>query len=756
MKPQTLPGGTPPRPTRAAVWAAAIVAATFVAYVPALRSGYIWDDESYVHENRHVQGGWEGLHAIWWPLPELLTPQYYPLVFTSFWVEDKLWGIENPGGFHAVNVLLHALNALLVWRLAARLGAPWPAFIGALFALHPVHVESVAWITERKNTMSGLFYLAAALAYLNFDRTGRWRMYAACVACFVAALLSKTVTATLPAALLLMLFYRRGLRRRDACCVGPLLLLGAAFGLMTAFLEATHVGASGRDWNYSLAVRASIIAPQAFLFYAKKLLWPHPLIFVYPRWEPHANDWWEYLPLAVVLALFAATFVLALRRRLSWAPFLLLAFSAGTLFPALGFLNVYPHRFSFVADHFNYLGSLGFLVLFVAAAAIILRRFSAIVQRGIGGGVLAVLAAVAFYQCFDYRDIITLWERTLARNPHAWMAQVNLGQEFRVRASAAVAAARQAAAAGRAEEADRHKAAAADFERRAIELFERAKGYGPSRGAAWAKLGLMAYDRDDHVSAAAHFEEALRALPEDDRELWMYLSTYGAVLKDAGRLDEARRALDRAISLAEQAPEPRFNLAKLHVTRGDLRAAAEAAMQAARLGERNPEFAAFAGDVLMQDGRLPEAAEHYQMALRASETYLPALRGLAEARVRAGDCRGALDAVQRGLRSAPQDPLLTFQLIWVRAACPDAALRNGAEGVRLAEQVIEQVGRSADTMDALAAALAESGDFERAKYWCREALTAARQMGDARIIAEIGERLALYEAGKGYRLPRGE
>lgn len=756
MKPQKLHGGPPSRSTRTALMAAAIVAATFVAYIPALRSGYIWDDESYVHDNRHVQGGWEGLHAIWWPLPEVQTPQYYPLVFTTFWIEDKLWGIANPGGFHAVNVLLHAANALLVWRLAARLGAPWPAFIGALFALHPVHVESVAWITERKNTLSGLFYLVAALAYLNFDRTGRWRMYAICVACFIAALLSKTVTATLPAALLLMLFYQRGLRWRDAWCVGPLLLVGAAFGLMTAILEATHVGASGRDWNYSLAVRASIIAPQAFLFYAKKLLWPHPLIFVYPRWEPHANDWWEYLPLLAVFAAFAATFGLALRRRLSWAPFLLISFSAGTLFPALGFLNVYPHRFSFVADHFNYLGSLGFLVLFVGAAAIILRRLRAIAQCGIGLGVLAVLAALTFYQCFDYRDVVTLWERTLAKNPHAWMAQVNLGQEFRARAKAAAALARQAAAAGRVDEAREHKATAEAYERRAVELFERAKGYGPSRGAAWAKLGLMAYDRNDHVSAAARFEEALRSLPEDDRELWMYLSTYGTVLKDGGRLDEARAALERAIALADKAPEPRFNLAKLHILRGDLRAASEAAMLAARLGERNPEFATFAGDVLIQERRLAEAVEYYQMALRASETYLPALRGLAEACVRAGDCRGALSAVQRGLRSAPQDPMLTFQLIWVRAACADGSLRNGPESLRLAEQVIEQVGRSADTMDALAAALAANGDFERAKYWCREALAAARQMGDERVIAEIGERLALYEAGKAYRLPRGE
>src|SRR5262245_4535915 len=186
----------------------ALFVGTWLAYLPALRAGYIWDDDKYLTENP-VLASVAGLLRIWVPGN---TPQYYPAVFTSFWLEHALWGLR-PAGYHAVNVLLHASAAVLVWRLASRLALPGAWFLAALFALHPVHVESVAWVTERKNVRSGVLYLLAALAYLRFEDEREvpaeparrpWRWYGLSFALFVLALLSKTVTCSLPAALILM------------------------------------------------------------------------------------------------------------------------------------------------------------------------------------------------------------------------------------------------------------------------------------------------------------------------------------------------------------------------------------------------------------------------------------------------------------------------------------------------------------------------------------------------------------------------
>src|SRR5262249_45486376 len=151
-----------------------------------------------------------GLGRIWFE-PQA-SPQYYPLVFTSFWIENKLWGLR-PLGFHLVNVLLHAANAILVWRILKRLEVRGALVVGAIFALHPVHVESVAWVTERKNMLSGLFYLLTLRAWLRWDSIDadrKWQWYTLSLILFICALLSKSVTATLPAVILVIIWWKRG------------------------------------------------------------------------------------------------------------------------------------------------------------------------------------------------------------------------------------------------------------------------------------------------------------------------------------------------------------------------------------------------------------------------------------------------------------------------------------------------------------------------------------------------------------------
>jgi hypothetical protein len=420
---------------RVATWIGfgVILIFTLAAYYPALHAQFIWDDDDYVTTNIHLHS-FDGLVRLWIPGT---TKQYYPAVFTTFWIEYQLWGL-HPFGYHLVNVLLHVANALLVWRLcdvlsiprarrdgqasaSARIGA-W--LIAAVFALHPVHVESVAWITERKNVLSGLFYLMAALAYLRFDyfryerlpgqhRNTSLQWYGCAVALFICALLSKTVTCSLPAAIILMLLYqRRTLTMSRLSWLIPMVIIGAALGLHTTMLERHNVGAYGPDFQFSFAERL-LIACRALVFYPCKLLWPHPLMFIYPRWTIDAHSVAAYAPVLIAMVTFASGLGAYCR---GWrGPALALAFYAGTILPALGLVNVYPMLFSFVADHFQYLASLGIIALVISAVVCWLTSARAICI--IAGLILPVLAILTFRHASTFHDAETVWPLTSTTGP---------------------------------------------------------------------------------------------------------------------------------------------------------------------------------------------------------------------------------------------------------------------------------------------------------------------------------------------------
>jgi len=407
--------------SRTTLLALLLGAATIVAYIPALQAGFIWDDDDYLTANPHLTSV-AGLGRVWAPGE---TPQYYPLVFTSFWIERHLWGLR-PFGFHAVNVLLHVLNAFLVWRLAVRLNLAGAWMIAAVFALHPVHVESVAWITERKNVLSGALYLLAALAYLRFDGSRRGGWYAAALALFVGALLSKTVTASLPVALVIMMALdrERPITMRRLLPLAPLVVLGVILGLHTAHLERVHVEASGAAFDLAFSDRLAV-AGRALLFYPAKLLVPTSLCFIYPRWAIDTGQLTAFWPLPVIAAIGAVAVIAFARGRRG--PALALLFYLVTIFPALGFVNVYPMLFSFVADHFQYLASLGVIALVVGIAMRVPVRKR--LRPLLATAVLLTLGAVTWLQGRWYQDYENgrLWAWTLRLNPECWLAHANLG-----------------------------------------------------------------------------------------------------------------------------------------------------------------------------------------------------------------------------------------------------------------------------------------------------------------------------------------
>jgi Flp pilus assembly protein TadD len=481
-----------------------ILVATCAAYSLALgivpaghaRAGWIWDDDVHVTQNLAItRGTGHDLADIWtWPWQRLLnaptrapvaTPQYYPLVFSTFWLEWKFWGGGSSDGaalgFHVLNVLLHAANALLVWRILRRLAVPGALLAALLFATHPLMVETVAWITERKNLLSAFFYLLAVLAYLKFARIGgaagrtptddvnpqarpssrRWGFYALVFLCFVLAMLSKTVACSLPVTIGLLLWWKRRLSWADivalllpvtigllrwwkrqlswADIVALLLMvpIGIGGGLLTRWIERQFIGAAGPEWDLS-ALQRFLIAAHALCHYTWSLLVPSDLVFIYPRWDidPAQAVQWIY-PLGI-LAVVGGLVWLALRGRR--AGVVAAGFAFVTIFPALGFFNVYPMRYSFVADHFAYLASLGLLVPLAAALAWLASRLDTRDRW------LAWLAAVVLVsglvlltrqQTRPYRDEEALWRFTIDRNPACWMAAENLADLLQRRAAAA-------------------------------------------------------------------------------------------------------------------------------------------------------------------------------------------------------------------------------------------------------------------------------------------------------------------------------
>src|SRR4051812_32714143 len=361
------PTAADPFPRRYALFVCALWVAILVVYQPVWNGGFLWDDAAHVTrpDLRSLQGLW----SIWFTPGA--TQQYYPLTHSFFWLQHRLWG-DAPLGYHVVNLVLHASAASMIGLLLWRLSIPGTYLVAAIFALHPIQVESVAWISEIKNTLSAVLYLASALAWLRFRDKRDAGSYALSLSLFVLALCSKTVTATLPAALLVIEWWRR--RRlswpRDVLPLVPFFVVGAAAGLATIWVERTLVGAEGVAFDFTPIERA-LIAGRALWFYAGKLFWPTNLVFIYPRWSVSEHMGWQYLYPAAAIAAIALAWMVRSRSR---GPLAGVLFFAGTLFPALGFFNVYPFLFSFVADHFQYLASLGLIALAGGGTAWLLHR----------------------------------------------------------------------------------------------------------------------------------------------------------------------------------------------------------------------------------------------------------------------------------------------------------------------------------------------------------------------------------------------
>jgi len=654
------------------------VAATALAYLPAYRAGYVWDDGKVIVQNARLRTA-DGLRTIWTEAEPAPQGHYWPLVYTSFWIEYQLWG-PNPLGYHAVNVILHIVNSVLLWLLLLRFRAPGAWLAAAVFALHPVHVESVAWVTERKDVLSNCFYLAAFHAYVSYgDRRSR-RRYAAALALFLCALLSKSMTVTFPAALLLYLWWRHGrIGRRELVSVVPFVLMAVVVPVLELALQRQGlILPSIPSWPERL-----IVAGRAVWFYAFKLVWPAPLMTIYPQWELDARAVQQYLfPISAVLALAG---VWMARRRIGRGPAALIFFYVVTLAPILGLIPYAYWAHSYVADRFQYLASAGLIVLFAGGCCQLLDRLQGAWRaagRALPAGLLAVLGVLTFQQAGMYRDLLTFASANVELNPRAWAAQNNLGLALLHEGEAA--------------------AAVSAFEK-AIEIF-------PDDPEVHANLAL-AYARNGEPAAA---ESAGREAVRMDPEFAGAHSNLGSALFYQRRFAEAEFHYRRALAIDPTMTGAHKNLAEALLAQGKVE---EAAGEFGRALELNPEDALAhqrLGEMWLQQGRPAAAAEHLRRALRLGLDSWPVANNLAWLLATCGD-----PAVRNGPEAVG----------WAEAA-------NRAAG-----------GPHPKLLDTLAAAYAEAGRFSDAAATARQAAELARRSGAAQLAAELQQRMRLYERG---------
>jgi Flp pilus assembly protein TadD len=572
---------------------------TLMAYQPAWHGQLLWDDDNTT--TRPELRSLDGLKRIW--IQPMATAQYYPLLFTSYWIQQRLLG-ESTTGYHFVNLLLHIGCVVLVLKILRFLRIPGAELAAVIFALHPVNVETVAWISERKNTLSGIFALAATLWYLKFDererRDRRSRptnisaAYALAIGFFVLGLLSKTAIVTLPLAWLAIVWWKRGVIswRRDIVPVVPFLFLSAAAGLVTRWFEDTGIGYKATILDLSLLDRF-LIAGRAFWFQLGNLFWPSNLMFVYPRWEINAGVWWQYLFPIGVLGLLVILWSL---RRWSRAPLAGVLVYLLLLLPSLGFLNIYFFIYSFVADHWQYLACLGIITPCASGIVLLARRLNwetwlePATTLVIGGS----LFVLTWNQSRMYTDIETLYRTTIARNPVCWMAQVNLGnilyKEDRIP--------------------------------EAMDLFNQALEIKPA--VAHYSLGNALMQKGRTTQAIEEYQQALRINPDYPEAQ----NNLGNALFLTGQTSEAIERYREAVRINPGYAEAHNNLGNALVQTGRASEAIDHFKEALRMNPTSASTHNNLGAALAQMGRISEAIEQFNMALRINPRNVDARNNL--------------------------------------------------------------------------------------------------------------------------------
>ncbi|HEX2855189.1 MAG TPA: tetratricopeptide repeat protein [Opitutaceae bacterium] len=764
-----------------------LVALIVFAYQPAWNAGFVWDDDDYVTHNPLLSAP-DGLQRIWFSTDS--PSQYFPLVYTTFRIEHALWGL-NSSGFHWVNILMHAANALLVWRLLQRLNVPGAWLAAAIFALHPVQVESVAWISELKNVQSLFFFLLALLAWVEFVQRSEslepgaerleheppgqikgsalssqlsalsfprlWHWYALAIVCHALALFSKTTACTLPAALVLILWLKRKpLTLTRWIQVTPFVALGIAMGLVSIWWEKNHQGTVGDTYTLNLLDRV-LVASRALWFYLGKLAWPSNLTFNYPLWIIDRTAPLAYVWLGMTAVLGAVIYYA--RRFAGRGPEVAAVFFAAMLSPLLGFVMLYTFKYTFVTDHYQYVAMLGPVTLAAAGISIAISsvaKRNAILKPACYGLVVATLAVLTWRQTRMYEDLETLWRTTIARNPTSYMGHNNLGAIFLGKGQIDEAIARfRSALEILPDHGNAHGNLANALLRKgqneeAVVHFRRAAEIEPNNGKAHSDLAFGLLQTGATEEALVHGKKAADLIPGAPE----IQNVFGLALMQAGRGDEAVARYETALKLQPDFPDAHYNLAIAFFQSGQVERALPHFQKLTALQPENPEAHNNYGWALLQTGRAGDAIACFQTVLKLQPDFAMAHSNLAIAHLQLGRPREAIARYESFLAQQPDHPPALADLAWVLATSADASIRNGSRALELARRANEfSGGEHPAVLRALAAAQAESGQFPEAVATARRALERTDAAANAPLADALRLQLKSYEAGSAFREP---
>ncbi|MFC1514923.1 tetratricopeptide repeat protein, partial [Candidatus Omnitrophota bacterium] len=615
---------------------ALIIILSLGVYVSSLGNGFIWDDDQYLYDNPLVQDS-QGLKDIWFSYK---TPQYYPLVFTTFWVEHKLWGLD-PFGFRLVNMILHILNALLVFAILCRLYPRLAFLVALLFAIHPIQVETVAWITERKNLLCLFFFLSTFFCYLRFERTRTKGHYLQTLLLFICALLSKSVSVCFVAVPVLYRWWKKAeVSGRDILLLLPFAGLGLLGVVNTIYLELYRVGSSWDTWTLSFLERL-ILSGRILLFYIQKLVAPFEFIFFYPRWNIDTTQWWQWL--FILASILLGGLLFTLRRRIGRGGSALFFFYVISIFPALGFITVYPMKYSFVADHFSYLSTPTLLLLICGSAAFFVdalnKRFPFLRSKAPRFLAYSLVGIAAILLCVksisltkSYRDELTLWQETIAKNPDAWMAYNNLGALYRKKG---------------------------DFQKGITNLI-KATQIKPDYAEAYYNLGNLYQEIGEPAKAITLYKTAIKVRPT-------YVEAHnnlGIVYYDTGKYEEAIHLHTKTIELKPDHAKAYSNLGLSYQAIGEGQQALNLFKKAIHLSPGRPQAYMYnnLGIVYKDAKKLKEAKTLFEKAIELDSGYAHAYYNLATVQYMLGKQEEAIGLFKRTLTIDPDYGLAYLNL----------------------------------------------------------------------------------------------